>query len=131
MSTNFTGNVAFMKCATKLVEKGFRVSLPLDNSSPYDLIMDDGSRLFRVQVKSGSFREGVIRAKTTKLNKITKVSTKYTKDEVDYFCIFCADTDGVYLIPFSDDLPQILYLRVLPVKNNQSYAIRWAKDFQL
>jgi hypothetical protein len=36
--------------------RGWSVSMPLIDSQPYDLVVDDGDRLYRVQVKTTTFR---------------------------------------------------------------------------
>ena len=52
--------------------------------------------------------------------------------EVDYFAVFCNETDGVYLVPIHQISTRVLgTLRVTPPRNNQMKHVRWAADFQI
>ena len=53
------------------------------------------------------------------------------RDDVDYFGVYCPDTDAVYLVPISDVPDRGACLRVKPTKNNQAKGVRWAKDYVL
>jgi hypothetical protein len=52
--------------------------------------------------------------------------------EVDYFGVFCPETQGVYLIPIAD-VPMLRQgsLRVMPAKNNQQKFIRDAGQYEI
>jgi uncharacterized ubiquitin-like protein YukD len=50
-NTKMQGNVGMGRCIAFSTMKGYTVSLPLNDSQSYDLIIDDGS-LKRVQVKT-------------------------------------------------------------------------------
>jgi hypothetical protein len=45
---------------TAYLEAGFIVSLPFGGGAPYDLIVDTGCRILKVQVKTGRLRNGCI-----------------------------------------------------------------------
>ena len=55
---------------------------------------------------------------------------KTYKGEVDYFGVYCLETEKVYLVPI-EAVGDVLVgsLRVTPAKNNQQKRIRWAEDF--
>jgi hypothetical protein len=53
------------------------------------------------------------------------------RDDVDYFGVYCPDTDAVYLVPITDVPDRGACLRVKPTKNNQAKGVRWAKDYVL
>jgi len=82
---------------------GFEYAIP-SNYAPYDLLINFGDGLKKVQVKS-SYHESesktgyTFRLKRTRNNATRTVQNKYTKDEVDYF--FLHDIEGNnWLIPF-------------------------------
>jgi PD-(D/E)XK endonuclease len=55
----------------------------------------------------------------------------YQDHEIDYFGVYCRDTDAVYLVPIKDVGPHTsAYLRVEPAKNNQAKGVRWAMDYE-
>jgi hypothetical protein len=56
----------------------------------------------------------------------------YEDHEIDYFGVYCPDTDAVYLVPIKDVGPRTpAYLRVEPAKNNQAKGVRCAADYQV
>lgn len=81
---------------------GYTVSIPLTDSQPYDLVVDMGDRLVRVQVKTTSYKVHgffVVALRTCGGNrsgagKITRIDAA----KVDY--LFAVTTSGeMYLIP--------------------------------
>lgn len=50
------GNVGEAKAILHYTERGFIVSKPLFENSPYDLIVDDGETVRRVQVKTSEYK---------------------------------------------------------------------------
>lgn len=105
MDRKFQGNVGEVEAVRHYVRKGFRVSKPLFENSPYDLIVDDGTKLFRVQVKtsqrktsSGKFEvnlctKGGNRSGTGKTKKLSS-------EEVDLLFVHLAD-DRIFELPIS------------------------------
>ena len=45
------GSIAVAQCIAKLYKLGYEVLLPIGDRNPYDLVFDDGKKLFKVQVK--------------------------------------------------------------------------------
>lgn len=91
-----------VKAKLLLLEKGFSVSEPMCASSKYDLIVDNGERLFKVQVKKTSRKNSKTsyrcRLHSTSGNKVKK----YKKNEVDMFVIYIEPLDIWYVVPFDD-----------------------------
>lgn len=54
----------------------------------------------------------------------------YSKEDADYFCIYCPDNDKVYIVENSEKFTS-LKLRIEKPRNNQEENIRWAADFEL
>ena len=52
--TKLKGNISEMKVATALVEAGYTVSFPFGDNARYDLIIDTGTELKTVQVKTAN-----------------------------------------------------------------------------
>ena len=50
-STQRKGDIATARAVATFTELGFDVALPLTESAAYDLVVDDGDRLWRVQCK--------------------------------------------------------------------------------
>jgi hypothetical protein len=85
---------AFLHKASRL---GFGVSRPWGDSEPYDLIVDSGTRLWRVQVKSASHATEwggyMFRATGNDTRK------KYSLEEIDVLVAYIVPDDLWYVIP--------------------------------
>ena len=116
----------------ELVRRGYSVSVPFGTNQRYDLIIDFGDRLARVQCKTGRVRDGKIKfsARSTRVNAHGAYWRGY-QGEIEYFAIYCAETDGVYLVPIEEATRSDGSLRLEPPRNNQARRIRWASDYEL
>jgi PD-(D/E)XK endonuclease len=85
-----------LRFMTKAVEQGFRVSKPWGDSSAYDVGVEDGRGVLRVQVKSTTCRVGNGYLCRMRPNPET---SPYTKDQVDFFAAYVIPEDAWYLIP--------------------------------
>jgi hypothetical protein len=85
---------AFLHKASRM---GFGVSKPWGDSEPYDLIVDSGTRLWRVQVKSASHahKYGAYMFRAT--GNDTK--RKYSLKEIDVLVAYIVPEDLWYVIP--------------------------------
>src|SRR5438034_1521217 len=118
-----------------LHEAGYAVAVPFGENTRYDLIIDDGERLGRVQCKTGRLRGGAIRFKTCSSYahhpNPRHVQRSYL-GEIDYFAVYCPETGGVYLVPIADAaLRWQGALRIDAPLNNQSRKIRRAADYEV
>jgi hypothetical protein len=92
-----------------LYDAGYEVLLPFGENTRYDLVIDDGVRLDRVQCKTGRLRKGAVRFRTTSSyahHPNPKIRSRNYLGEADYFAVYCPETGGVYLIPVADLPPQ-------------------------
>ena len=101
----------------------------------YDLVMDDGQSLRKVQCKTGRLRAGAViwsMCSNYGHHMNPRVVRRAYHGEVDFFAVYCPETGGVYLMPI-DDLPMRNRgdLRVDPAKNNQRKRIRFANRYEI
>jgi len=132
MNTKQKGILTEVRILYELVKRGYAVSIPYGDNEKYDLILDTGDgTLYRVQCKTGRYREGCVRFNAYKVTSNTKINKVnfYNKEQIDLFAVFCLELNKIYLVPV--DGKQMPYLRVDAPKNNQVKGIRWAKDFEL
>lgn len=104
-------------------------------NSRYDLVIDDGARLARVQCKTGRIRSGAIVFKTSSTYAHHRSPTHRNRDyrgQIDFFGVYSSETSGVYLIPIEavGSSWQAL-LRVEAPQNNQRKGVRFAADYQV
>ena len=115
------------------------VLIPFGENTRYDLVVGEGGRFLKVQCKTGRLTSGAVRFKVCSMyyhhpNKWGKtMSTRPYTGEVDFFGVYCPDTDTVYLVPSADVeyCHNSVALRVTPPKNNQAKRVRWAADYEI
>ena len=100
---------------TEFLHRGFSVSLPFGDNQRYDLIVDLGDRLIKVQVKVGRIRNGII---------IFDAQSSHDRQDyrgvIDYFAIYVFKEKQVYLVDVTEVPVTKASLRLDKPKNNQS-----------
>ena len=130
------GNLTELQCITRFYELGYTVSVPYGDSSKYDMILDYGGTLYKLQCKHAKefFNEdgklSYLKIKTSWQSGYTKNSqyhtNKYTKEDVDFFVTHYQGKN--YLIPV-DECSTEKILRVLPPKNGQTKGVSFLVDY--
>jgi hypothetical protein len=118
-----------------LREVGLGVLVPFGENTRYDLVIDNGKCLARVQCKTGRLRGGAVRwslCSNYGHHTNPRVVHRDYHGDIDYFGVYCPETEGVYLIPIVD-LPMRRRgnLRFEPAKNNQRKFIRHAAKYEI
>jgi hypothetical protein len=96
------GNIAQYRLMAFLTERGYMLSLPCDPTCPYDLIVDNGQRLIKVQIKScnvlkrNRYKADIARGSQGKI--------AYTQGEFDLLAVLAAN--DWYFIPLDVVLGQ-------------------------
>lgn len=73
------------------VEKGFLVSIPYGNVGRYDLLVDNGQQIYRIQCKTAHKNENgsyTVNVSNSRMCSTGNVLKHYTKDQVDYIMTF-------------------------------------------
>lgn len=129
------GDLAELKVAADLIDRGCRLSIPFGEDCDYDLIADYEGRLHRVQVKytQSDGQVVVIRCRSHSLTKGKVRATKlYTPAMIDWIAAYDSTTDRCYYCP-SWELGlagrSILHLRLQPARNGQRLRIRDAETY--
>jgi hypothetical protein len=96
---------------------GFGVARPYGDSHPYDLLLQHGKRLLRIQVKSCFGREKNRRTgfaiTVSRQLSMGKGKTPYSIEEIDFIAAFIAPHDAWYLIPV-ESLGNCKIIRLYP-----------------
>ena len=130
-TTNARGDVAEALVLAALVRAGKHVLIPWSERR-YDLVIDEGGRFLRVQVKCGWLKRGAVCFNTASLAYHIGAGARPYSGEIDLFAVYCPQTGKVYLVPIADVATgRQASLRVDPSGNGQSKGIRWARDFEL
>jgi hypothetical protein len=98
----------------------------------YDLALDDGGRLIRIQCKTGAIQHGCVHFKTCITDARRPLGDGGYAGQIDLFAVYCPQTECVYLVPI-EAVPSPFhgYLRVQPALNGQITNIRWARDYEV
>ena len=134
MNTKHKGDASSAAILAALVALGQTVSVPWGENAAYDLVLDTGGTLLRVQCKTGRLRGGRIVFQTS---SVYRVGGRYTKfaygDRVDRWAVYCPDNGKVYLIPAAD-VPNAsqatLHLEAPKVRNRYGYKLAAAYEVQ-
>jgi hypothetical protein len=119
-----------------LRETGYEVLVPFGENTRYDVVIDDGVRLEKVQCKTGRLRCGAVRWAVCS-NYFHHPHPKYRsrdyRGQVDYFGVYCYETGAVYLVPIADleNAKATASLRVEPARNGQKKLIRDAAQYEI
>ncbi len=124
------GNISEAVIVAAYLRAGITVSIPFGTGAPYDLIVDTGARLYRVQVKTGWLSKGCILYKTQRRMREAHpyATRRYMESEVDFFVVYYPLTNSIYAVPFKMCAGHGC-LRLDAVQNGQQKLIRWASDF--
>jgi hypothetical protein len=132
-NTKAIGDLSELAVAYALARNGYVVSKPLGDSHRYDLIIDDGENLSRVQVKTGRLgKTGSIRVQFCSSHTHRGgIASRSYRGEIEYIGVFCPQTGEAYLVPERDMVEASMHLRVTPTANRQERNIRWASRYKL
>lgn len=128
------GERATLAVMLGLAMAGYRMALPFGENVRYDVVIDDGRDLARVQCKSGRLRQGAVRFKASSsyAHHRRRATPRDYLEDVDFFGVHCPETSGVYLIPILGFCCRRRgALRVDPPRNNQRRRIRLASDYEI
>ena len=106
MKQHFTkqkGSLAEQAVILQLLKRDFHVSVPLGDFLPYDLIVDNGSRLLKIQVKGAWWDQGkenyVVDNRRTKTNRRVMRRSNYQDADFDFAILYIPDVDISYIMP--------------------------------
>jgi PD-(D/E)XK nuclease superfamily protein len=133
LTTNQKGAIAEAAVAYEASRLGVGVWLPISGHEPYDLILDIGSRLLRVQCKWAALRGDVVDVACLRRRRGPDgfVKRQYHEGEIDAIAAHCEPLGSTYLLPVELSVGRdSVRLRVSPARNNQKLGIRMARDFE-
>jgi hypothetical protein len=132
LSSHFIGEITEQQVALEFLKLGILVSKPLVQSSKYDFIVDINHNLYKIQVKTGTFKEDAyleFSTSTSHTNTQGTLNLTYSKDDVDFFATM--HEGKCYLIPYDMCGKRGQRIRFVPTKNGQTKGILFAKDYHL
>ncbi len=132
LTTNQKGAIAEAEIAAAAVRIGAVVLRPIAEGRRYDLVLDLGPKLLRVQCKWAAL-EGdvvVVRTRTCRHTPSGYVRTTYCAQEVDGVAAYCGALDRCFWLPIADVADQtMVHLRLTPAANHQRRRLKWAEQY--
>lgn len=116
---------------SRLLRTGMTVLKPFGDNQRYDLVLDDGERLVRIQCKTGRLRKGAVEFATASSYAHRGLGKRDYRGQVELFAVYCPETDQCYLIPVDAVGKMHCSLRVEKSRNGQEKNIRLAADYEL
>lgn len=127
------GEVAAIKA---FIAHDYYIYRPFSPDSSSDIIVQKASnlKLYKIQCKTTEkVVDGVMRFVICRTNGFTGVRVPYTKEEIDYFCVYCIENNYIGLIPVAhvQNITGGAYsLRIRLPKNNQVNRVHMADDYK-
>lgn len=122
MSRKQTGRIGLSMAINYFTIKSYTVSLPMNDTQWYDLIIEKDGIFETVQCKATETEESTIDFRSTGGTKGTEYDNIRNHKELDY--IFCVNKDlNMWLIPVKDlkGTQNRIRLRTEPNSNNQGF----------
>jgi hypothetical protein len=112
---NNQGDLAETSFIVEAYKRGWQISIPFSNSSSYDLILDSGEFLYKIQIKSC----GYLRKRVTINDKHYRVNISNLNGKYDFLAVYIIPEELWYIIPV--DIIDSKYLSLYPhVENSRS-----------
>ena len=133
--TNAIGDISESAIITRFLQLGYVVLTVYGGNQRYDLVIEDADGQFwRIQCKSAWIDEGgtVLKFDTANHNVTRKKRDwRHYRGQCEYFALYSAELNKVYLVPVDEVGATRAHLRLAPAKNNQSKNVRWAQQYEL
>ena len=127
------GIEAQLKAELRANELGYLVSKPITECCRYDMIIDMGNSLKRIQVKycSGkSENRGSVLLNLRKMSLNGKRQLCYTSDEIDGLVVYIKPIDKICFFPIDViEGKSSITIRYKPCKNNQKAKVYYCDDY--
>ncbi|MBP9669908.1 hypothetical protein KBD75_00740 [Candidatus Woesebacteria bacterium] len=132
-TSNWKGQIATTKAQLRALELGYKISIPIMDYR-YDLVLDDGHKLWRVQVKYANGvpanSQGAVVVKLAYETRQRRHVYTYHEDEVDALVVYIPKTDQLCWFPCHAFVgKKVLCVRLEPPLNGQKTRIFLASDY--
>ena len=130
--TSHIGDIAEMKLMLAATERGWIVSKPYGEQR-YDLIVDTGKRMKRVQIKAASRSQNVTyyeKKKYTYKSYAVSLGEGYSFSEIDVLAIYLIDEDKWIFIP-SFGLPDSKGVTRFSTKKSTAWYAKYVQWWEI
>lgn len=134
MNTSQLGNIGESRVLSEFVKLGVQCYLPYGDGSICDLIIDVNNRLYKIQIKTTEKlnKSGAMEWKITRQDGYHGSRVTYSLNDIDFFCLYCLETDNVCMIEFSNDFhTNTISIRPNDYAGNRLSTMRFASDYSI
>jgi hypothetical protein len=131
-NTSAIGNIGQAKVIAKFVELGVPVYSPFGEGYTTDLIEDFNGKLNRIQIKTTE----ALKDDTTMLWRVTHQEgfhgnkIKYTSEEVDYFALYCIESDVLCLVPYENAQANNITIRLDSYEGTRTKVMKFVSEYR-
>ena len=118
-------------CMQKFIELGYIVSVPYGNNSRYDLLVDNGKSIWRIQCKAASLNanDSYTIQTCNKVSTTTQRKTKhYTKEQIDFIASIIDNQLVIIPVEFIENSTSKVF-RIKPPKYGSKSTCNLIQDF--
>ena len=131
-NTSAIGNIGQVKTLSKFVELGIPVFTPFGEGYTSDLIADFNGKLNRIQVKTTEnlHDDSFMIWKITRQAGYHGDRKKYTEDEVDYFALYCVETNILCLVPYENAKTNEVTIRLDSYEGVRTKVMKFVSEYK-
>lgn len=124
MNTKAIGDATVAMVLARLALKGKSVLVPHGDKDRFDLVLFDGETFSRIQCKTGRLKNGTVRFPTRSVYSHAKGKAviRTYEGQIEFFGVYCPETDAVYLIPAKNAMTKST--KYLPLDEAKSFEVR-------
>ena len=123
MNTKIQGEMTEGMVMARLLKLGEIVLMPFGDNQRYDLALDRGGKLVRIQCKTGRLEDGTIFFKTTSSYYHRGRKSNGYIGQADIFGVYCPANEQVYFVPVAETGTGGCRLRLEPSKNKRTTGV--------
>ncbi len=139
MSSKQKGDIGEYTVVVEALRRGYTVCTTVGDNARYDIVIDTGLSLDRVQVKAICDSDGdsftvpfTTNSYDSETGLLGTLVYTYTSADIDYILAVTINDGMIYKIPstYVDGVTRAITLRKVPTSNNQRKKINWAHRFR-
>lgn len=129
MASQEKGDYTEAVVISELKRRRIPTSVPFGDNERYDLVAESTDNLYRIQVKTGWLRDGVIEfSGQSQHTNATGNRYKPYDGDVDFFIVYCHELESMYLVA-EEAFDTAMALRLAQPKQSQR-TINWAEEYE-
>ncbi|MBI4669556.1 MAG: hypothetical protein HY747_10325 [Elusimicrobia bacterium] len=129
--TKAKADIGLTQVIADLTTKGHVPCIPLSEHQPYDIVVIEAQgRVSKLQVKYATLKKNgtvEVRFRRSWADRNGSHVKAYSKEEFDYYAIFCPQRNTVLYVPNSDNCPKVI--RFTKSANCQKRNVHWFQNY--